>query len=620
MARFKDRYRGLLLTLSLLLPVTPIPAQDKPAAAGVAPVHAIAMHGQPKYGPDFQHFDYVNPAAPKGGEMRRHTIGNFDTLNPFVVRGDAPAGIGLLFESLVVSSADEAFTEYGLIAESIEMPEDRSWVIYNLRPEARFHDGSPISADDVIFSFETLRSKGAPFYRFYYANVASAEKLGERRVKFTFSGGPNQELPLIMGQLPVIPRAYWEERDFEATTLKPPVGSGPYRIAAFEPGRYIVYQRDPDYRGRDLPVNRGRNNFDRIRFDFYRDSTVSLEAFKAEAYDIRPETSSKDWATGYAIPAVARGELIKGEFPHQRPSGMQGFAFNLRRPLFQDPRVRQALAYAFDFQWSNQNLFYGQYTRTDSYFDNSELAAQGLPSKEELELLEPLRGQIPEEVFTSEYRPPSTEGPNGLRQNLRQALLLLQEAGWTVRDRRLVHGESGRPFEFEILIDQPIWERIALPFARNLERLGIAARVRQVDSAQYQNRMRSFDFDMTVESWGQSLSPGNEQREFWGSQAAKLEGSRNRTGVQDPAIDQLIQAVIAAPDRDSLVTRVQALDRVLLWNHLVVPHWHIPYDRVAYWDKFGMPETIPMQGIQLDTWWYEPDKARGMEAVGGSGG
>ncbi len=579
-------------------------------AAPPVPAHAVAMHGEPKYGPDFAHFDYVNPDAPQGGELRLAALGGFDTLNPFVVKGDPAAGLGLLFESLVTGSADEAFTEYGLLAESIEMPEDRSWVIFTLRPEARFHDASPVTADDVIFSFNILKEKGQPFYRFYYANVDTVERLGERRVKFSFAAGDNRELPLIMGQLPVLSKKYWEGRDFEATTLEAPPGSGPYRIERFEPGRYIVYKRDEDYWGKDLAVNRGQNNFDRLRYDFYRDSTVALEAFKAGAYDIRPENSAKFWATGYDVPAVRQGLLKKGEFAHQRTAGMQGFAFNIRRPLFQDPRVRRALAYAFDFEWSNQNLFYGQYTRTKSYFDNSELASTGLPSAAELELLEPLREQVPREVFTETYAPPSTEGPGGLRDNLRTALTLLQEAGWTVKNGRLANAETGAPFSFEILIDEPTWERISLPFAKNLERLGIAARVRTVDSAQFQNRLKSYDYDMIVAVWGQSQSPGNEQREFWGSEAAGLEGSRNYVGIRDPAIDKLIEAVIAAPDRESLITRTRALDRVLLWHHLVIPHWHIPYDRVAYWDKFGRPETIPMQGVQiLNTWWADPDKA-----------
>jgi microcin C transport system substrate-binding protein len=577
------------------------------------PVHGVAMYGEPKYGPDFRHFDYVNPEAPKGGEVRFAEIGSFDTFNPFVIKGQAAAGLGFLFDTLMTSSADEAFSEYGLVAETIEIPPDRSSVTFTLRPQARFHDGTPVTADDVIFSFETLKAKGNPFYRFYYANVAKAEKLGERQVKFSFAPGINRELPLIMGQMPVLSKAYWQNRDFEATTLEPPVGSGPYRIEKFEPGRFIVYKRDEHYWGKDLPVNRGFHNFDRIRYDYYRDITVALEAFKAGAYDIRPESVAKLWATGYDFPAVAQGLVKKVELPNQLPVGMQGFAYNLRRPLFQDPRVRQALVYAFDFEWSNRNLFYNQYTRTRSYFDNSELASQGLPSQEELAVLEPLRDQIPPQVFTETYAPPVAGDPEKLRGNLAKALALLQDAGWTFKDRTLVNTKTDQPFKFEILLSDPTWERIVGPFTKNLERLGIQASLRTVDSAQYENRVRNFDFDMLVQSWGQSLSPGNEQRDYWGSQSAELPGSRNVVGIKNPAIDRLIELVIAAPDRQALITRVHALDRVLLWNHFVIPNWHIPYERIAYWDKIGRPETTPMHGPQLSVWWVDPQKAAALE-------
>ncbi|MDS4070621.1 MAG: extracellular solute-binding protein [Candidatus Competibacter sp.] len=571
-----------------------------------APVHGIALHGQPKYGPDFEHFDYVDPNAPKGGEARFAAIGGFDTFNPFNIKGQAAAGIGQLFETLLTGGADEPFSEYGLIAESVEVPDDRGSVTFNLRPQAKFHDGTPITADDVLFSFETLKTKGTPLYRFYYTNVAKVEKLGERQVKFTFSPGENRELPLIVGQMPVLSRKYWQDRDFGATTLEVPVGSGPYRIERFEPGRFIVYRRDENYWGKDLPVNRGFNNIDRLRYDYYRDVTVALEAFKSGAYDLRMENSAKQWATGYDFPALEKGLVKKETFSRQMPAGMQGFAFNLRRPLFQDPRVRQALAYAFDFEWSNRNLFYGQYTRTRSYFDNSELAARGLPSPEELAVLEPLRKELPPEVFTMAYQPPAAGDDAQLRANFQKALQLLQEAGWVFRDRKLVNAKTGEPFRFELLITEPTWERIALPFARNLERLGIEMSVRTVDSAQYENRERSFDFDMIVNVWGQSLSPGNEQREFWSSAAADQPGSRNLVGLKNPAIDKLVDQVIAAPDRASLVTRVRALDRALQWSFLVIPHWHIPYDRIAFWDKFGYPAVTPLQGVQLNAWWIDP--------------
>ncbi len=611
MTRAKYRfYRGLILGL-----VGSTCALVANLAVG-APAHGIALHGQPKYEADFKYFEYVNPDAPKGGEARFAALGSFDTFNPFNIKGQAAAGIGQLFETLMVSSADEPFSEYGLIAESVDVAENRGSVTFTLRPQAKFHDGSPITADDVLFSFEVLKTKGSPSYRLYYADVAKLEKLDERRVKFTFSSGENRELPLIIGQLPVLSKKYWRERDFAATTLETPVGSGPYRIERFESGRFIIYKRDENYWGKDLPVQRGLNNIDRLRYDYYRDGTVALEALKAGAYDLRVENIAKQWATGYDFPGLTKGLLKKETFSHQRPAGMQGFAFNLRRPLFQDPKVRQALAYAFDFEWSNRNLFYAQYTRTRSYFDNSELAARGLPSPEELTLLEPLRKALPSEVFTTAYEPPTARDDGELRGNFQKALQLLQEAGWIFRDRKLVNAKTGEPFRFELLIADPTWERIALPFARNLERLGIEMSVRSVDSAQYENRERSFDFDMIVNVWGQSLSPGNEQREFWSSAAADQPGSRNVLGLKNPAVDRLVDSVISAPDRVSLVARVRALDRALQWNYLVIPHWHIPYDRIAFWDKFGYPATVPMQGVQLETWWIDPAKEKALSQRG----
>ncbi|MEI2741616.1 MAG: extracellular solute-binding protein [Candidatus Competibacter sp.] len=578
------------------------------SSAAAAPASGIALHGQPKYGPDFKQFDYVNPDAPKGGEARFAAIGSFDTFNPFNIKGQAAAGIGQLFETLMVGSADEPFSEYGLIAESVDVAEDRSSVVFNLRPQAKFHDGSPITADDVLFSLDVLKAKGSPLYRFYYASVAKVEKLDERRVKFTFAGGENRELPLIVGQMPVLSKKYWQERDFAATTLDIPVGSGPYRVERFEPGRFIAFKRDENYWAKDLPVSRGLHNIDRLRYDYYRDVTVALEAIKSGSYDLRAENVAKHWATGYDSPALTKGMLKKEIFKHQRSSGMQGFVFNLRRPLFQDPKVRQALAYAFDFEWSNRNLFHGQYTRTRSFFENSDLAAQGLPSPEELAVLEPLRKELPAEVFTAAYEPPTAKDDAELRANFQQALKLLQEAGWVFRDRKLVNAKTGEPFRFELLISEPTWERIGLTFARNLERLGIEMTVRSVDSAQYENRERSFDFDMIVNVWGQSLSPGNEQREFWSSAAADQPGSRNLAGLKNPAVDRLVDLVVAAPDRASLVARVRALDRALQWNYLVIPHWHLPYDRIAFWNKFGYPATVPMQGVQLETWWIDPAK------------
>jgi microcin C transport system substrate-binding protein len=580
-----------------------------PVAEDVAPVHAIAMYGDVKYGPDFTHFDYVNPDAPKGGTLKLGVqTGTFDTLNPFTLKGVPAAGIGGLFDTLTVSSFDEPFTRYGLVAESMEVPEDRSWVIFNLRPEARFHDGTPITAEDVVFTFDTLKTKGHPQYRAYYHNVAKAEALGPRRVKFTFDEGENRELPLIIGELPVLSKAYWEGKDFEKTTLEAPLGSGPYRVESVDPGRSISYVRDKDYWAKDLPEAKGQDNFDRMVYDYYRDATVALEAFKAGAFDFRAENSAKNWATAYDIPAVKDGELILAKIPNELPSGMQGFVYNTRRGVFKDPKVREALAYAFDFETTNENLFYGQYTRTKSYFDNSELASSGLPTGKELEILDKYRDQLPEEVFTTVYEPPSTKGEGRIRANLKKALDLLKEAGWEVRDRKLVNSETGKPMTFEILLFDPTWEKITLPFIQNLKRLGIDARIRRVDTAQYQNRLDNFDFDMIVAVWGESLSPGNEQRDFWGSQAADTPGSRNYAGIKDPVIDDLVNLVISAPDRESLVARTHALDRVLLWGHYVIPHWYIPYNRLVYWNKFDRPDVLTIRGTSVNTWWVDPKK------------
>jgi len=574
--------------------------------------HAIAMHGEPKHGPDFKHFDYVNPDAPKGGELRTGARGTFDTFNPYNAKGN-PFGAGA--ETLMTQGMDEAFTEYGLIAEEIEWPEDRSWVIFHLRPEARWHDGKPITVEDVIFSFNTLKEKGAPLYRFYYASVERAVKVGARAVKFEFSEINNRELPLILGQLFIFPKHYWEDRDFGATTLEPPLSSGPYRIVDFEPGRFVVRERVEDYWGKDLPVNVGQGNFDRIRTEFFRDDTVLRQALKSDVIDIRNENFAKAWATEYDIKAVREGWLIKEQFPHKRPTGMQAMIFNTRRPLFQDRRVRQALGYAFDFEWTNPALFFNQYARNYSFFGNSELASRELPQDEELEILESYRGQVPEEVFNKEFIVPKSDGSGWPRENLKKALTLLQEAGWEVRDLQLVNRETGQPFRFEILLVSKAFERILLPFAKNLRRLGIDARLRLVDQSQYINRLRSFDFDMISLGWGQSDSPGNEQRDFWGSRAADSEGSRNYVGIKDPVIDELIELVITAPDRESLIARTRALDRVLLWGHYIIPAWHLQADRFVFWNRFSRPDYIPKQGTAVGYWWYDETKAAALRAA-----
>lgn len=576
--------------------------------------HGLSIHGDLKYPPGFEHFEYVDPEAPKGGQLRLSVIGTFDSLNPFIIKGVAAEGLGLTFATLLDGSQDEPASAYGLVAESVEVPPDHSWVVFNLRPEARFHDGSPITADDVIFSFEALRTKGQPFYRVYYGNVAKVEKLDARKVKFTFIAGDNRELPFILGQFQILSKAFFEKAEFDKTTLQPILGSGPYRVESVVPGRSITYRRVPDYWGARLPVNRGQNNFDVLRYDYYRDSTVALEAFKANEYDFRQENTAKTWATGYDFPALRQGLVFKEELRHEQPQGMQAFVFNTRRAIFQDPKVRRALAYSFDFEWTNRNLFYGAYTRTRSYFANSELASSGLPQGEELEILERYRGRIPDQVFTQTYEPPSSEVEGGIRANLLEARRMLDEAGWRFADERLVNEATGQPMEFEILLVNPAFERIAAPFKKNLERLGIDARIRTVDTSQYEFRVENFDFDMIVGGWGQSLSPGNEQRDFWSSAAAETPGSRNTVGIKDPVVDELVELVISAPDRDSLVARTRALDRVLLWGHYVIPQWHITYFRVAYWDKLVRPAIQPKYQLGLMSWWVDPAKAKTLEA------
>ena len=596
--------RALAVVLAVALTVAATPAWPRPAPP-VHPAHGLSIHGDLKYGPGFSHFGYVDPRAPKGGSVTLRAIGTFDNLNPFILKGVPAAGIGNTFDTLTVASTDEPSSEYGLVAETIETPADRAWVAFTLRAAARFHDGSPMTVEDVIWTFDTLRTRGHPLYRSYYAQVASVAKTGPRTVKFTFKGNENRELPVIVGQLPVLSKAYWTSHDFAKTTLQAPLGSGPYRVESLEPGRSITYRRVKDYWAAALPVNVGRHNFDTIRYDYYRDDVVALEAFKAGAYDFRAENSSKNWATAYDVPPVRDGRIRKEAIPNEVPTGMQGWVYNTRRAIFSDARVREALAAAFDFEWSNAHLFYKAYTRTRSYFSNSELASRGRPSAAEMAVLVPFRSRVPDEVFTREYRPPSTE-PGGLRPNLIHALELLKQARWVVRDMRLVNTQTGRPLAFEILLDDPNWERIALPFVKNLERLGVSARVRTVDSAQYEHRMKQFDFDMTVGLFSQSLSPGNEQVDFWASTSATTPGSRNLAGVRDPAVDRLIELVISAPDRPALVGRTRALDRVLLWGHYIIPHFHITAFRVAYWNRFGRPAVSPKYDLGFETWWIEP--------------
>ena len=582
-------------------------------AADVLRAHAISMFDSeiPRYPADFRHFDYVNPDAPKGGSLRLASQGSFDSFHPFIPKGNA-VSTGAV-ETLLVTSADEPFTGYGLIAETIEWPRDRSWVIFHIRPQARWHDGTPISAEDVAWSFETLVSQGNPQYRFYYGAVTSVEALDTARVRFTFSESNNRELPLIVGQLPILPKHYWATRDFAATTLDPPLGSGPYQISDFEAGRFTVRQRVDNYWGKDLAVRQGLNNFDVIRTVFFRDATPIRLALKAGDIDFRQENQAKAWAEDYNVAVVEKGWLKKELAPHRMPTGMQAFVMNSRREQFSDRRVREALALAFDFEWTNRNLFNGQYTRTGSYFSNSDLAADGKPQGEELVVLEAFRGQVPDSVFGDVYSPPVTDGSGWMRDNLRRANTLLKDAGWVVKDLRLVNATTGKPFRFEILLVTPAFERVTLPYVRNLERLGIEAKVRLVDENQYINRFRQFDFDMMVWVWGQSETPGNEQYEYWSQAAADSVGSRNLAGVRDPVVDELIALMLRSASREQLNQRTRALDRVLLWGHYVIPHWHIRANRVLYWDKFGIPETPVRTGVMTDRWWFDDERATALE-------
>jgi microcin C transport system substrate-binding protein len=578
--------------------------------------HGLSLFGELKYPAGFERFDYVNPDAPKGGRARLFALGSFDSLNPFTFKGSAAGIVGQTFDTLMDASLDEAGSEYGLIAEAVKKPDDFSWVTYRINGAARFHDGSPITPEDVIWSLEALKA-AHPFYNSYYANVTAAEQTADNEVTFRFSEAGNRELPQIVGQIPVLSKAWWtgkndkgETRDINNTTLEVPLGNGAYRITEVKPGKSVTIERVKDYWAADLPVNRGKNNFDEIFVIYYRDNTIAMEGFKGDEYDFRAESSSKDWATSYDFPAAKRGDVVKEEIYLKNPDGMQAYVFNTRRERFADARVRQALNYAFDFEWANQNLFFGQYARTASYFANSELAWTGLPEGKELEILNEVKDQVPPEVFTEEYKNPVYATPQDKRNNLRTAAKLFSEAGWTVGNDRVLRNAKGEDFTIEFLLVSPLFERVVLPYVSQLELLGIKSTVRTIDSAQYERRVQAFDYDCIVGSWGQSLSPGNEQRNFWGSEAADREGSRNFVGIKNPAVDKLINKIIFAKDRDELVAACRALDRVLLWNHYVVPMWNIPYERVAYWNRFGRPEKLPDHSIGFPAiWWWDADKA-----------
>jgi microcin C transport system substrate-binding protein len=580
--------------------------------------HALSLFGDIKYPAHFKRFDYVNPDAPKGGIARMISIGTFDNFNIAVmgVKGSIAQAALLVNEALMTKSQDEVVTEYGLLAEAAAHPDDFSWVIYRLRKEARWHDGKPVTPDDVIFSMEVLK-KYSPMYASYYRHVIKTEKTGERDIKFSFDATGNRELPTIVGELPVLPKHYWEgtdsqgrKRDISATTLEPPLGSGPYRIKEFVAGRSVRLERVKDYWGANLPVRIGQDNFDEMRFEYFRDNLVALEAFKADQADWISENSAKQWATQYDFPAVAEKRVVKEEFPINDSGRMQAFVLNLRREQFKDARLRRAFNYAFDFEEMNKQLFYGQYKRINSYFEGTELASSGLPEGTELEILETVRDKVPADVFSKPYVNSVGGNPESVRANLRESARLLKEAGFEVRDQKLVDA-AGKPLTVEILVQDPSAERIALFYKPSLERIGVTTSIRIVDDAQYQNRLRGFDFDMIIDQWGESLSPGNEQREFWGSQTADQPGSRNTMGIKNPAIDALIEKVIFAKDRPTLVAATRALDRVLLWNFYLVPQFTYGFSRYARWDRFSHFDPMPKYGRSglPSLWWFDADKA-----------
>jgi microcin C transport system substrate-binding protein len=590
-----------VLLVSCLLGVAAFAEASQPEC-----VHALTLHGEPKYSENMQHLDYVNPDAPKGGRLRQAVLGTFDSFNPFIIRGTPVSGLSNIYDNLTYHTADEPFTEYGLLARCMKLDPERRWIEFHLRKEARFHDGTPVTAEDVAFTFDILRSEGRPFYRAYYADIEAIKVLDKHRVRFELTAGKNRELPLIIGQVPILPRHDWQDRDFSQPRQDHPQGSGPYRIAEVDSGRRIVFERVEDYWGKNLALNQGRHNFDQLILDYYRDATVALEAFKAGRLDFRLENIARNWAEGYSGPALSSGEITLESIPHQNPSGMQGFFFNTRKEIFQDLRVRKALTLLFDFEWTNQQLFHGAYQRTRSYYSNSDLASSGLPEGRELKILEDYREQLPERVFNEEFTLPVTDGSGNIRRQMREALSLLQEAGWSMKGGRLVNTQ-GQPLHFEMLLNDSSFERIVLPWRKNLERLGIGMDVRVVDTSQYLNRVRNFEFDMTVSTLGQSHSPGNEQREYFHSDFANASDGRNLSGIEDPVVDSLVEQLIAARDRDTLVATTRALDRVLLQGYYVIPHWHLNEYRVARRSEIRIPDVRPPYGLPQDTWWFEED-------------
>lgn len=591
------------------------------ALADATPSHGISAFGDLKYPEGFAHFDYVNPDAPKGGIWSTGYSATFDSFNAYIIKGNPAVGMGLIYDSLMTGGGDEPDALYGLIAETAEVPEDRSWAAFNIREGARFHDGTPITAEDAVFTLETLKTKGHPYFRLLLQPVASAEAEGERRVRYTFAEGvPKRDLPMLVAGLPVFSKAHYTANDFEKSSLDPPLGNGAYKIGRFEPNRYVIFDRVTDYWAKDLPVNVGRYNFDVIRIDYFRDRSAAFEAFKAGQFLFNEEFTSKFWATAYessSFPAVGRGDVIRRSIPDERPSGTQGFWFNLRRDVFKDPRVREAMALAFDFEWSNQRLFYDLYERTDSFFEGGPMEADGPPTPGEQAVLERFADQLDPAILTEPaYVPPKSDGSGRNRRNLRRAGKLLKEAGWEVVNG--VRTKDGKELDVEFLIvSQGGFARIAQPFIKNLEQLGVKARIREVDHAQYKQRMDNYDFDIVTSRKSMSLTPGVELRDYFHSSAANSPGSDNTAGVQDPVVDALIEVIERAKDRETLTSAVKALDRVLRSMHIWIPQWSKASHHLAFWDVFGWPEGKPKyaRGVE-DTWWSDAEKLEKMRAAG----
>ena len=608
--RLKQGGQFALLLLILTLPCA--------AWCDATSAYGLTLFGKLKYGPDFKHFDYVNPDAPKGGSYTYGWSNSFDSLNPFITLGTPPVNLDLLlYDRLMVRSGDEPASVYGLVAKSITIPNDYSWVEFRLRKSARWHDGKPITADDVVFTLQTLKTQGSPQYRSDYADVEKAVKTGPHRVRFIFKEAGNRSLAYTVAQMPVLPKHYWQDRKFNESTLDPPLTSGPYRITKVDPGHSLTLQHVADYWARDLPVNRGRYNFGTIRYDWYRDTSVLYEAFMAGDTDLRWETLPNQWVNGYKGPAVQKGYIKKEMLAFSGTTFYSGYYFNLRLKEFQDRRVREAIAYCFDFQWINRNIFNSQYKRVASYFENSELAARGKPGPAELKLLEPYRDRLDPRIFNQAFKLPRTDGTQAsLRENLRHAVQLLREAGYTMKNGKQI-APDGRPLQFQILLWDPFFERATAPFVDNLKRIGVDAKMRLVDTAEWSRRMQDFAYEMT-EGFilPMPLSPGSEQREIFGSKSADEKGSRNQMGIKNPVVDALIEKIIHAPNRAARVAATRAMDRVLLWNYYSIPTWYASGIPIAYWNRFGRPETEPnwLHIIWImSNWWVDPQKAAAVQ-------